>query len=280
MKFLIPLLFACMVPSVSQAISVQRISADIKNLTFVDDRGEAEARDLFVEIGEAGISNTQRPRRPQVQTLYIFRQGKDLEIQTGFTTVFWRNLPNWLTIDLNLRAKDVVAKLGYSPAHTITARELHVTKPSLGNAKFHNLNVVCTPVAGQNAEFEKILAQCLTKGKITGGKFDIPTLKEFLARDVMEDPESVKELREIGENLDVQLNDNKFSLVVTTFLAKIKLRVLGTIVLNENTKLASVKLDNIRFGKLDVTKIAFPVLKELISTEGVSVKAPYIHIQL
>ena len=262
------------------AISVQRIFADLENFSFIEDKGEAKARDLYIEIGNRGGERSSRPREAVAQELFIFRNGDDLEIDTSLTTIVWKGIPRWLTVDLYLKGKDVEAKLGYISGHSIRAKELQVTKPALGDAKIQNLNLECYLTTGMESQFENLLGQCLSKGKLTGGVFEIPTLKDFLAREVLEQPEMAENLRELGRNLQLTLTDNKYSLDIATFFMNIHLRSNGTVHFDEAKRMATVKIDVIRFGKLNITKMAFSVLRDVLTTEGVRVAQPYIYIQL
>lgn len=263
----------------AEAISVQRIYADLENLNFVSDKGHALARDLYIEIGARGGQREPRPRAPVSQELFIYRNGTDLEIETSLTTIMWKGIPDWLTVNLNLRAQDLEASLGHDPAHQLKIRELLITKPSLGQARFKDLKVECFPQNGEFARFELLLSQCLSKGKLSGGRFDIPTLKTFLAEDVLAETQFTS-LRELGKSIQLILSDNKYALDVLTFMMGINLRSSGTVHFDGATKMATVRIDAIRFGKINITKMAFAVLKDVLTTDGIKVQAPYLYIQL
>lgn len=265
--------------SPAEAISVQRIYADLENLTFVSDKGQAQARDLYIEIGNRGGERAPRPRTPVSQELFIYRNGTDLEIETSLTTIMWKGIPDWLTVNLNLRAQDLEASLGHDPAHQLKIRELLITKPSLGQARFKDLKVECFPQNGELTRFELLLDQCLSKGKLSGGRFDIPTLKNFLAEDILAETQFAS-LRDLGKSIQLILSDNKYTLDVLTFMMGINLRSSGTVHFDGTTKMATVRIDVIRFGKINITKMAFTVLKDVLTTDGIKVQAPYLYIQL
>lgn len=263
----------------ADAISVQRIYADLENLTFVSDQGTAQARDLYIEIGNRGGQREPRPRTPVSQELFIYRNGTDLEIETSLTTIMWKGIPEWLTVNLNLKARDLEAALGYDPAHQVKIKELFVTKPSLGQARFRDLKVECFPQNGEFTRFELLLNQCLAKGKLSSGAFDIPTLKTFLAHDVLAQDQFIS-LRELGKSIQLILSDNKYSLDVLTFMMGINLRSSGTIHFDGKTKVATIRIDTIRFGRINITKMAFVVLRDVLTTDGIRVEPPYLYIQL
>lgn len=278
-SLLIALLCVFSVVDQASAISVQRIYADLENLTFANDKGEAQARDLYIEIGSRGGQREPRPRTPVSQELFIYRNGSDLEIETSLTTIMWKGIPEWLTVNLNLKAKDLEAGLGYDPAHHVKVKELVITKPSLGEARFKDLKVECFPQNGDFTRFEMLLHQCLAKGKLSSGAFDIPTLKAFLAHDVLAEDQFIS-LRDLGKSIQLLLTDNKYSLDVLTFMMGINLRSNGTVHFDGASRIATVRIDVIRFGRINVTKMAFAVLREVLTTEGIRVEAPYLYIQL
>ena len=263
----------------ADAVSVQRIYADLENLIFVSDKGTANARDLYIEIGSRGGQRVPRPRTSVSQELFIYRNGTDLEIETSLTTIMWKGIPEWLTVNLNLKARDLEASLGYDPAHQVMIKELLITKPSLGQARFKDLKVECYPQNGEFTRFELILSQCFTKGKLSGGVFDIPKLKAFLAHDVLAQDEFIS-LRELGKSIQLILSDNRYSLDVLTFMMGINLRSNGTVYFDGASQVATIRIDAIRFGRINITKMAFAVLKDVLTTDGIRVEAPYLYIQL
>jgi hypothetical protein len=282
MKFLIVFILAVLMIQTGQALEVQKIQVDLQDLSFINNQGDGQARDAYVEIGQRSQAIRKSGQHtPVAQTVYINRAGKDMEIQAGPATVLWKNMPEWMTIDLDLKANDVMLKLGYTPSNIITARSITLIKPSLGRATISNLKLVCTPLAGHNAEFENLIDQCLKEGNITATALDIPSLKNFWKEILDDERDNTEDLQKIGEDLTVSLKNNNFVMgLKTKVFLKARIKAAGSIILDNKTNIARIQLTEVRFGKLNITKLVLPVLGSVLSMKGIEVRPPYIYVQM
>lgn len=279
---LLPLLLGlCLLPKPSQAIEIKSVSVDLATFNFVNDRGEGKARDAYIEIGDISRAAGPTNRKPIPQSVYLYRQGDDVQIETGFATLAWHKVPQWMTVDLDLAATDMKLKLGYAPSHEITAKSITVSKPSIGVAKVTDLKVLCTPLAGEAAQFEKILAQCLNNSVITAAEMDIPTLKELWA-DALDDQNfNAVDMQRVAGELNIKINKGIFNFVVKNKVLALPAHIRGTGQIQLSDKnVARVRIDQVYFGKLNITRFVLPMASVLLSGPEFKVQAPYIYIQL
>ena len=286
-KILATLLATSMMAPAAMALEVKGVTLDFDHLSFVSDRGEAVARDIFVEIGNQGSAARKQTRKSVPQNLALYRDKSDIRLATGNIDVSWNKIPKCLTTDLDLKADDLKIKLGYAPSNEITAGAVTIHKNGLGEASLKGVKVLCTPQSKMAADFEKILPQCLEKGVITASEVSLPSLWDAL-RDMGVDEQLDKSdnYRRVGNGLEVGIENGKFNFqmnLATPLLQKfIKLTVnaSGELKLDEKTNIIRLRIDEARIKNFKLTKFIPAVASVLFPPEVIRVEGGYLYLSL
>lgn len=287
-KILSSILLTTMIAPAAFALEVKGITADLDYISFVSDKGDANARDIYVELGtQSSSARKQSNRRPMEQKIAIARENTDIRIATGNIDVIWSKIPKWLTTDLDLKAQDLKIKLGYAPSNEITAKSLTVNKTGLGTADLNNLKILCTPKTKMNADFEKILSQCLEKATITASEVSLPSLWSALKdMGVDEQLDKTDNYRRVGNGLEVNVENGNFKFqmnLATPILQKfIKLTVTasGELKLDEKTNIVRLRIDDARIKKFNLTKFIPAVAGVLFPPEVIRVQDGFLYLSL
>ena len=280
MKYLITLLIICLVPKNVFSLEILKIHADIQKSSFANDNGEGEARDFRMEIGERSLNHLNY-QAPSPQTIYFQRVGEDFEVQTGFANVLVKNIPAKLTAHLNLLANDLIVHLGYIPTQDITVRSLTFTKPELGTGVISQLKLNCTPLPGKNADFNLLVDQCLNEGSLRLVELNIPIFKKFWSGFLDEQIDETEDFAKVASDLDMNINKGNFTIALKTgvfFRARVKAK--GTLAFDHQAAKATIRIDEVRYAKLNITRIVFLALKASLPSSTFKIQQPYIYMQL
>lgn len=263
----------------SYGLEVGHVVVDIDQLNFFNDKGDIVTRNIYVGLGK--VKKEQQEGHDQLpMNLKIERDLQSIKLQSDFLSLVWRGIPNWLLANLGIKGRDLRVSVGNGEESVVVAKELFVQKPSLGEIKIDNFKIICEKNNGRQGVIENILFECLKKGRLTGEKVYAPKLRDFLLQEVLRESKRVKEMVNLGESLEIALLNNTYHLFIKTFFMNVGLRAHGNIIIDEKSNMASIRINMIRFGKLNITKLSFPFLKKTLSREGVIVKRPFIYLQL
>jgi len=286
-KVLSSILVTTMIAPAAFALELKGISGDFEHFSFVNDKGTASARDIFVEIGSQSSEARKINRKPVAQKLSFYRDNSDIRFATGSVDVSWNKIPKWLTSDLDITATDFKAKLGYAPSNEMAARTLTINKTGLGRADLNNLKIVCTPKSSPNADFEKILPQCLDRAVITASEVSLPSLWDALKdMGVDEDLEKTDNYRKVGNGLDLRIENGKFAFqmnLATPILQRfIKLTVTanGEVKLDEKTNIVRLRVEDARIKKFNLTRFIPVVAAVLFPQEVIRVQDGFLYLSL
>lgn len=285
-KALSSLVLTLSLGSAAMALELKGLQIDIQRVSFTNDKGQATARDIYAEIGSLSSVRKQN-RKSTPQELYIYRDEAAIRLETGFLNLGWNKIPKWLTSDLNLQGQDLKLKLGYAPTNEITARTLTVNKPGLGTADLNNLRVVCTPESQMNADFEKIVPQCLEKSVITASEVSLPSLLDaFRDMGIDEQLDKSDDYTKVGNGLEITVLKGMFNLKLTLAtpiiqkFIKLVVTASGEAKLDEKTNVLRLRIDEARLKNFKLTRFIPAVAAVLFPKEVIRVDGPYLYVSL
>lgn len=270
-------------PLLASALSVEKIKGQLAYFTYSNDTGEAVATSLDIKLQDSrSIEKNLHPAQKSMnQKILIFRQGNDINVNIGFISVDWEDVPVWLTSELDLAAKNASISLGYENVQSIKAQSASIYKPSIGKAAVEDLSIECVPKEQDRSRFDNLLEQCLEDGTITSRELNIPSLKSFWAQVLEDEMDNTEDLRKVGEDLQVRLYQNRFTLgLKTKVFLRARVKAWGEAKHLEEENKLRIRLDKVKFGRIPLTRIAFAVLETFFEGKDIQINRPYIDLSL
>lgn len=268
----------------AQALEVGQLVLDAEKVIFKNDIGRVVSRDIYVGIGEnSQLTEKQKMGKARSGTIELYRSKKgQLQVDAGFANIVWKDVPKWLTADIEVVGSDMSVNIGRLNTQSITAETIDITKPRLGMIRLRGLDLKCSSVNGERMSFEGLLPQCLEKAQITSRETDIPELTKY-AQLALSESEEADGQRNLGKGLQVSLNKGLLDLTLNIALKlnlSIKLKVEGKVAFNEKTNIVRVDLTKAMLNRLDVTKLALPVVKLILPNDEVQIKDNSLFLKL
>lgn len=238
--------------------SVSSLKVQNFNFKYSDGIGSGTASDFEIITSQTQISVT--------------RSGSDLEFSSPVfeAPIVWTNAPG-----LILDSKVSVTGFNFNLQKELTSSLSRGEFVSEDKMTIQNVNVTCSRAQGTDV-YEQVISGCLNKGTIKVANFESMGFESFIAQmtDTVE-PEGTQ-----VRSLNLTLDKKNFNLSAT---AKIgvngTLKAKGTADVDYKNKKAVVKVNEVKFGFLNITNQFFTELQKK-EIKGLVVKKPYIYYSL
>lgn len=278
------LIVGMMATQTVHALEVGQLVLDAEKVTFKNDIGTVVSRDIYVGIGEnSQMTQKQKMGQSRSGTIELYRSKKgQLQVDAGFANIVWKDVPKWLTADIEVVGSNMSVNIGRLKTQTITAETIDITKPHLGMIRLRGLDLKCSSVNGERMSFEGLLPQCLERAYISSRETDIPELTKY-AQLALSESEEADGQRNLGKGLVVTLDKGRLDLTLNISLKlnlSIKLKVKGKVSFAEKTNVVRVDLAKAMLNRLDVTKLALPVIKLILPNDEVQIKDNSLFLKL
>ena len=266
------------------ALEVGQLVLDAEKINFKNDIGTVVSRDIYVGIGDdSQMTQKQKMGQSKSGTIELYRSKKgQLQVDAGFANIVWKDVPKWLTADIEVAGSNMSVNIGRLKMQSVTAESIDITKPRLGMIRLRGLDVKCYSANGDRMSFEGLLPQCLEKAQISSRETDIPELTKY-AQLALSESEEADGQRNLGKGLQVSLNKGLLDLTLNISLKlnlSIKLKVEGKVAFNEKTNVVRVDLAKAMLNRLDVTRLALPIIKLILPNDEVQIKEDSLFLKL
>lgn len=204
--------------------------------------------------------------------VYVNRVGTDLEFSSPLLEgpVHWRNAPA-----LILNSKVVVKGFNLALNNDLVANLSSGQFDSDSKMTVQNFSAQCSRSNGEDV-FEQVVMGCLHKGLIKVSSFESRSVDAFvslLSDDVGTEGTHVR-------SLNLSIDKKSFSLSANAkFGVNGTLRGKGTIDVDYLNKKAVIRVNEVKFGFLNITGKFFSEIEKL-DVEGMEVRKPYIYFNL
>lgn len=200
-------------------------------------------------------------------------------VTSPFVDLTWEN-PWKFVYDLeHLSTQKTSLKLGQKE-HFVKSDFLSVTPDKRGVYKLSNIEAQCKG-ASEDKEFQiRLMEDCREEMKVTVKKLDIPT--DFILYKVMTDfPQIHEEIDLPADDLVLTSKSGNFALsFYMKYVFYAGLRAWGNFHYEDNYNTIVIRVDQIRFGYLNVTNMMMKKLKDMVTSPNVKVEPPYIRVDI
>ena len=127
----------------------------------------------------------------------------------------------------------------------------------------------------------RIMNDCRNKMDLTIKKIDVPT--NFILFRLLEDfpPTPAPEMDFPGDNIVLSVKEGDYVLqIYLKYWFYAGLRSWGHVQYENNYKTVAIRVDQIKFGYLNVTKLVMNKLKEVVTNPNLKVDPPWIRINI
>jgi hypothetical protein len=212
--------------------------------------------------------------------LEVHRLANSFEITSPYVDFSW-NRPNAFIHNVQkLTAKKTSASLGSVKHHFIDSEHLMVKPEGRGEYHAKKLKGNCEGSSEGSFKF-RLMNDCRKKMDLTIGSVDIPT--DFILYKVLEDLPTLpdQEIEIPGDNVIVSSRDGNYSLqIYVKYWIRAGLRSWGHVRYENNFQTVAIRVDQIKFGYLNVTNLVMRKLKELVTNPNVKVDPPWIRVNI
>lgn len=265
MAFLFPLLF--LFSSWAYA-SLQKINIKNLDLHYVYPQGSGTFEKL-----QLGIKSRFEP--VPVFPVEISRGEASFDLSTPFVDFSWIN-PVKFVHDL---AGFETKKLGLTLDkinHVVSAEGLKFTPEGMDEFSLEKVLLLCTGESTQERIEDRLIEDCLQSLTAKIEKVHVPVT---LAAPEL--PDTVDEFNIPGSDFLLNIKKGDFDLGVRIkYYLSARVTAWGNFSLEENNKVAVIRVDRIKYGILPVTTLVLNQLRTRINNPNIEINPPYIRIKL
>lgn len=210
----------------------------------------------------------------------INRTDSSFELTSPYLDFTW-NDPLKMIYDIEkLNTKKLSANLGTKKSHFVEADYLMVQPKGQGQYIAEKLKGNCEGIATGTFQM-RMMDDCRNKLDLTIKKVDVPV--DFFLLRILEDLPRMPapEMEFPGDNIVVSVKEGDYALqVYVKYWFYAGLRSWGHVQYENDYKTVAIRVDQVKFGYLNVTKLVMNKLKEVITSENVKVDPPWIRINI
>lgn len=254
--------------TLSFSADFKRISIENLNLEYSAPHGKGTVDKVGI-----GFSLQSGPYPAEVT-----RTENSFEITSPFVDLTWDNPWKFVYDIEHLSTQKSSLSLG-GKEHFIKSDALSVTPGNRGVYKLFNIEANCKGTA--TGEFQvRLMEDCREEMKVSIKKLDIPT--DFILYKVVADLPSIHEEIDLpADDFHLTSKSGAFALsFYTKYIFYAGLRAWGNFHYEDNYNTIVIRVDQIRFGYLNVTNMVMKKLKEMITSPNVEVNPPYIRVDI
>ena len=242
--------------SSSLAWSINSVKVKNFNFNYADGKGIGQAASFDIVKNQAQV--------------LVMRVGNDLEFSSPILeeNIIWKDVPAMI-IDSKATVQNFNMELDKKVITSLSSAKFE----SESRMSLQNLTADCQRKNASDI-FEEIIAGCLTEGNLKVSSFDSKAVNEIFS--LIADDSLNKNVQVKSLNLTVK--NKAFNLSLSTKIGvngTIKAR--GTSDVDYKNKKAVLKIDEVKFGILNITSKFFAEIEKL-KNESVEVRRPYIYI--
>lgn len=222
-------------------------------------------------VEKVGIGVSLNPIPYDIQ---IERTQTTFELTSPYVDFTWKDPVAFAYQLQRITTKKLSAQLGYSKTHFIEGEALTM-KTGKGN-EFKTTGVSARCEGESRGNFEtRILEDCRHKMDVKINRIDLP-----FEWKILEDlPSSLVEEEMPADNVVLKVDEGQLYLqlyIKVIFTAG--LRTWGYIQYENNNNTIAIRVDEIKFGYVPVTKLVLKKLKETVKDPNIKIDPPWIRI--
>ncbi len=200
----------------------------------------------------------------------VTKVGTDLEFSSPLLddNIVWKDAPAMI-LDSKVDVKGFNLDLDKKVITSLTSALF----TSDSRMSLQGLTADCLRKAASDV-FEEVIAGCLSEGNLKVASFDSQSLNEFVS--LIADEIDLKNVTVKSLNLNVK--NKAFTMSLSTKIGvNGTIRARGTTDVDYQNKKAVIKVDEVKFGILNITSKFFAEIEKMKS-ESVEVRRPYIYL--
>ncbi len=212
--------------------------------------------------------------------IQINRTDDAFQITSPYLDFTWNN-PIKIIHDIQkLSTKKLSTSLGSKNAHFLEAEYLMVSPKARGLYIAEKLKGNCEGLATGRFQ-RRLMDDCRNKMDLTIKIIDVPT--DFILYRLLENlpPFPMPDMDFPGDNLVMSLRQGDYSFkIYVKYWFYAGLRSWGHVQYENDHKTVAIRVDQIKFGYLNVTNLVMKKLEEMIKSPNVKVDPPWIRINI
>lgn len=210
----------------------------------------------------------------------INRTDESFELTSPYLDFTWNDPLKFIYDIEKLTTKKLSASLGSKKSHFVEADYLMVQPKERGQYIAEKMKGSCEGLAVGRFQM-RMMDDCRNKMDLTIKKVDVPV--DFILYRVMEDLPRMPapEAEFPGDNIIVSVREGDYALqIYLKYWFYAGLRSWGHVQYENDYKTIAIRVDKIKFGYLNITKMALKKLQEVNTSPNVKVDPPWIRINL
>jgi hypothetical protein len=246
-------------------------SLSVKNLDldYVQPFGKGQ-----VEKASLGLSLYEGP-----YPIEVHRTPTALKLESAFFSLIWEKPIKFIHDMDRLLGKEMNLSLGHKK-HSASAKHITASPQGQSEFKFDQVSVDCQ---GQSVAADteiRLMDDCRENFDLIARRVDIPT--DFFLHDILAQfPQMPSHNEAPADHLKIISRSGDFSLVFyVKYFFYAGLRAYGHMKYENDYKSVVIRVDQIRFGYLTVTKLLMRELQERVKHPAIKIDPPYIRIEL
>jgi hypothetical protein len=249
--------------------SLESLSVKNLDLDYVQPYGKGQ-----VEKASLGLSLYAGPYPVEVH-----RTPTALELESAFFSLIWEKPMKFMHDMDRLLGKQINLSLGHKK-HTASAKHLTAAPQGQSEFKFDEVSVECQGQSVASDTEIRLMDNCRENFDLVARRVDIPT--DFFLHDILAQfPQMPSHNEAPADHLKIISRSGDFSLVFyVKYFFYAGLRAYGHMKYENNYRSVVIRVDQIRFGYLTVTKFIMKELKERIKHPAIKIDPPFIRIEL
>lgn len=210
----------------------------------------------------------------------INRTDEAFELTSPYLDFTWNDPLKFIHDIEKLTAKKLSASLGSKKSHFVEADYLMVQPKGRGQYIAEKLKGNCEGIATGTFQM-RMMDDCRNKMDITIKRVDVPV--DFILFRVLEDLPRMPapEMDFPGDNIVVSVKEGDYAFqIYIKYWFYAGLRSWGHVQYENDYKTVAIRVDQIKFGYLNVTKLVMKKLQEVVTSPNVKVDPPWIRINI
>ena len=210
----------------------------------------------------------------------VNRTDDAFELTSPYLDFTWNHPLKFVHEIEKLNSKKLSANLGTKKSHFVEADYLMVQPKGRGQYIAEKLKGNCEGIATGTFQM-RMLDDCRNKMDLTIKRVDVPV--DFILFRILEDLPRMPapEMDFPGDNIVVSVKVGDYALqIYMKYWFYAGLRSWGHVQYENDYKTVAIRVDQIKFGYLNVTKLVMNKLKEVVTSPNVKVDPPWIRINI
>ena len=209
----------------------------------------------------------------------VHRTDEALVVVTPFVDLIWKNPLPLLHNAENVQTSGLNVQMGFLE-HVIEASFLKATPKGQGEFKFENLSLICKGSSSERLFSNRLKDDCRESMVIKSKKVEIP--EDFLLTDILQGLLPITDQIDFpADDLLVDVKNGHFtSVFYFRLFLYAGLRAYGHVSYEDNRETVVLRVDQIRWGYLPVTKIIMKELMKRNKYSNVTIEPPFIRIRI